>query len=71
MFMCGGQNSWICKAFLRIFDVRLIECKNCYKLPCVEQRITKLDGKSTVLLNYLRTFVFNIFLVFNSLYLLN
>ena len=39
MFMCGGQNSWFSKASLRIFFVKLFECKgllmvktvrNCY-----------------------------------------
>ena len=49
-----------------------------YKLPSVEQRITKLGRKSTmyqccsVSLNfYLHTFVFNSSLVFNTLYLCN
>ena len=60
MFMCGGQNSWFCKA-LRIFYVSLFECKcpwmlKTYKLPCVEQRITKLDWKSTM--NSVVKFVF-------------
>ena len=28
MFMFGGQNSWFCKASLRICYVSLFECKN-------------------------------------------
>ena len=28
MFMCGGQNSWLCKASLRICYVSLFECKD-------------------------------------------
>ena len=55
MLMCGGQNSWFCKASLRICSVNLFECKVAwmlktviYKLPCEEQRITKLDWKSTM-----------------------
>ena len=53
MFMCGGQNSWFCKASLRICYVSLFECKGpwmlkTYKLSCLEQRITKLDWKSTM-----------------------
>ena len=48
MFMCGGQNSGFLKAFLRICYVSLFECKGptmlkTYKLPCVEQGVTKLD----------------------------
>ena len=48
MFMCGGQNSGFCKASLRMCYVSLFECKGplmrkTYKLPCVEQKITKLD----------------------------
>ena len=45
--LCGGQNSWFfCKASLRICYVSFFECKgpgmlNTYKLPCVEQKITK------------------------------
>ena len=27
MFMCGGKNSWFCKASLRICYLSLIECK--------------------------------------------
>ena len=27
IFMCGGQNSWFCKASLRICYVSLFECK--------------------------------------------
>ena len=52
--MCGGQNSGFCKASLRIYYVSLFECKGpwmlkaCYKLPCVEQGITKLGRKSTM-----------------------
>ena len=53
MFMCVGQNSWFCKASVRICYVILFECKvswmlKTYKLPCVEQKITKLDWKSTM-----------------------
>ena len=66
--LCVGQNSWFCKASLRICYVSLFECKGpwmlkTYKLPCVEQKITKLDWKSTmysVKLSKL-SFVFNIF----------
>ena len=28
MFMCGGQNSWFCKASLRICFISLFECKD-------------------------------------------
>ena len=49
--LCGGQNSGFCKVSLRIcyisLNVKVLECCykliNCYKLPCVEQGITKLD----------------------------
>ena len=50
MFMCRGQNSGFCKAFLRICYVSLFECKGLWMLKTVigteEQRITKLDWKS-------------------------
>ena len=32
MFMCGGQNSWFCKASLRICYVSLLECKGPWML---------------------------------------
>ena len=32
MFMCGGQNSWFCKASLRICYVSLFECKGPWML---------------------------------------
>ena len=63
--LCGGQRSWFCKGSLRICYVSLFEWslngKNCYKLPCVEQKIAKIDWKGRVLLNCLHTFVFNFF----------
>ena len=51
--LCGSQNSWFCKASLRICFVSLFECKGpwmleTYKVSCVEQKITKLDWKSTI-----------------------
>ena len=53
--LCGGQSSWFCKASVRICYVSLSECKGpwmlkpkFHKLPCVEQKITKLDWKSTM-----------------------
>ena len=51
--LCGGQNSWFCKASLSICYVNFFECKGpwmlkTYKVPCVEQKITKLDSKSTI-----------------------
>ena len=36
--LCGGQDSWFCKASLWICYVSLFECKNCYKVPCVDKR---------------------------------
>ena len=35
IFMCGGQNSWFCKAFLRIFCVSLFVCKGPWMLKTV------------------------------------
>ena len=79
MFMGGGQNSWFCKASLRICHVHLFECKgpgmlkiviNCHVLNKGLQNQTE-KVPCTVLLNYLPTFVFNIFFVFNTLYLHN
>ena len=53
--LCEGQNSWFCKiqASLRTCYVSLSECKDpwmlkTHKLPCVEQKITKLDWKSSI-----------------------
>ena len=62
--LCGGYcmdimyclcivYSWFCKASLRICYVSLFDCKGpwmlkAYKLPCEEQRISKLDWKSTM-----------------------
>ena len=76
MFICGCQNSWFSKAFLRICYLGLIEYKGSrmlktYKLPCVEQRITKLERKSTMFsfVKLSHTFMFSIFSVFNTFYL--
>ena len=74
IFMCGGQNSWFCKA-LRICYVSLFECKG----PGMLKTIVNCDlwnrglqnwaekVPCTVLLNYLHTFAFNIFSIFNTL----
>ena len=35
MLMCGGQNSWFCKASLRICSVSLSECKGPWMLKTV------------------------------------
>ena len=79
MFMCGGQNSWFCKASLRICYVRLFECKspsmaktvlNCHLWNRGLQNYTE-KVTCAVLLNYLHLFTFSIFLVFNTLYLHN
>ena len=35
MFMCGGQNSWFCKASLRICYISLFECKGPWMLKTV------------------------------------
>ena len=35
MFMCGGQNSWFCKASLRIYYISLFECKGPWMLKAV------------------------------------
>ena len=35
MFMCRGQNSGFCKAFLRICYVSLFECKGLWMLKTV------------------------------------
>ena len=48
-----GQNSWFCEASLRICYLSLFECKGPWmlktvKLAFVEQRITRLDWKSTM-----------------------
>ena len=32
IFMCGGQNSWVCKASIRICYVSLFECKGPWML---------------------------------------
>ena len=55
MFMCRGQNSGFCKTSLKICDVSFFECKSPWMLktvmncqPRVEQKITKLDWKSTM-----------------------
>ena len=53
MFMCGSQNSGFCEAPLKISYISLFECASpwmlkTYELPCEEQRITKLDWKSTM-----------------------
>ena len=50
--LCRYQNSWF-KASLRICYASLSECKShwmleTHKLPCVEQKITKLDWKKTM-----------------------
>ena len=54
MFMCGGQNSWFCKASLRICYIRLFECKGPWMLKTVmnshvwTKKVTKLDWRSTI-----------------------
>ena len=48
MFICGGQNSWFCKASLRICYVSLFECKGPWILKNVYKMIAKLDWKSTM-----------------------
>ena len=79
MFMCGGQNSGFCKSSLRICYLSLFECKgptmiktviNCHVRDRGLQNWTQ-KVPYTVLLNYLHTFVFIIFSVFNTLYLHN
>ena len=72
--LCGGQNSWFCKASLRICYVSLFECKvpwmlKTYKLPCVEQKVTKLDWRSTMYNDVKFFFILLclIFSVFNTL----
>ena len=74
----GGQNSWFCKASLRICYVSLFECKGpwmlkTYKLPCVEQKITKLDRRSTIysVVKFFIILLCLIFSVFNTLCLQN
>ena len=68
MFMFGGQNSGFCKVSLRTSYISLFECKGPSML-----KTCKLHEKvpCTALLNYLHIFVFNIFSVFNTLYLHN
>ena len=69
MFMCGGQNSWFYKASLRICYVTLFECKGPSMLKTVANYHVWNRGLQnqaekvpcTVFLNYLHTFVFNIF----------
>ena len=72
--LCGGQNSWFCKASLRICCVRLSECKGpwmlkTYKLPSVEQKITKLNWRSIIYRVFKFFFILLclIFPVFNTL----
>ena len=73
--LCGGQNSWFCKASLRLCYVSLFECKGpwmlkTHKLPCVEQKITKLDWGSTiysVVKFFFILFLCLLFSVFNNL----
>ena len=74
MFMCRGQNSWFCKALI-ICYISLFECKG----PGMLKTIVNCDVLNrglqnwaekvpyTVLLNYLHTFVFNAFSIFNIL----
>ena len=75
--MCGDQNSWFFKVSLRICYISLFDCKGLRMLKTVInlwnrglQNYTE-EVSYTVLLNYLHTFVLNIFLVFNTLYLHN
>ena len=35
MFMCGDQNSWFCKASLRIWYISLFECNGPWMLKTV------------------------------------
>ena len=67
------------ESFFKKFYVRLFECKgpsmrktviNCHMWNRELQNQTE-KVPYTVLLNYLHTFVFNIFTVFNTLYLHN
>ena len=68
MLMCLGQNSGFCKASLRIFFESLFECKG----PSMLKTCTQHEKvRCIALLNYLHIFVFNIFSVFNTLYLHN
>ena len=51
--LCGGQNSWFCNASLRICYVHFFEyigpwMLKTYKMPFVDQKITKLDLRSTI-----------------------
>ena len=45
--LCGGQNSWFCKASLRICYVSLFECKGAWMLKTVIN-CHELDWKSTM-----------------------
>ena len=53
-YLCGDQNSWFYKPsfknFLRKFVgmQRSFSAKNYHRPPCVEQKITKLDWRSTM-----------------------
>ena len=78
MWCLWGQHSWFCKASLRICNVSLFECKGPWMLKTVincrvEQRITKLDWKSTMysVVKLSSYFSVQYFLGFNSLYLHN
>ena len=66
MFMRGDQNAWFCKASLRIY-VDLFECKGPWTLKKLtamcgtEDYKDRLKKYHVVLLNFVHTFVFNIF----------
>ena len=65
----GGRISWFCKASLRICYVSLFGSKGpwmlkTYKLPCVWQKITKLDWRSTIY-SAVKFFVTHLCLVFS------
>ena len=42
MFMCASQNSWFCKASLRIYYVCLFECKG----PGVLKSVINCQGRN-------------------------
>ena len=77
--LSGGQNSRFCKASLRICYISLFESKGPWMLKAVinchvsNRGLQKLDWKSTMcsVVKLFHTFVFNIFSVFNTLYLHN
>ena len=46
MFMCGDQNSWFCKASLRMCYVSLFECKGPWMLKTYKLLWGKEDYKT-------------------------